>query len=159
MSHCIIAYLGEGDRFWPVIERATSIAMRRHSRLIFYDTDAASRLGANPLPTFWSADGLREQFGDRLGPAELERAGCEELRDRVQRARHDGIDAYGWLPSKRGAKDLAEYATAQGADLLVVPADLEPHGLAEWFKGLPSAREVAGETHLPLVVVELKQAV
>lgn len=159
MSNCIIAYTGEGDHFWPLIERATSIAKQRQARLIFYDSDAASRLGANPLPTVWSGDGLKEQFGDRLGPQQLEKAGREELRDRVERARREGIDAYGWLPSKRGAKELSEYATDQGADLLIIPSDLEQNGLGDWLKGQPSADKVADETELPILVVDLKQAV
>ncbi len=159
MSNCIIAYLGEGDHYWPLIARATSVAKQRKARLIFYDSDAASRLGANPLPTWWSGDGMKEQFDNRLGPEELEKAGREELRDHVGRARGEGLDAHGWLPSKRGAKELAEYATEQGADLLIIPSDLEQNGLAEWLKGQPTADKVADETHLPVLVVDLKQRV
>ena len=51
MSKSVIAYTGEGQHFWPLIERAIEIARDRDSRLILYDAGAASRLGANPLPT------------------------------------------------------------------------------------------------------------
>lgn len=159
MSGCIIAYLGEGTHYWPLIARATTIAKQRDARLILYDTDAASRLGANPLPTWWSGDGLKEQFDNRLGPEELEKAGREELRDRVVNARTEGIDAYAWLPSRRGAKELAEYATEQRATLLIIPSDLEKNGLTDWLKGQPSADKVADETHLPLLVVDLQPKV
>lgn len=159
MPGCIIVYVGEGDHYWPLIARATAIAKQRESRLIFYDSDAASRLGASPLPTWWSSDGLPEQFENRLGPDELERAGRQELRDHVANARSEGIDAHAWLPSKRGARELAEYATEQRADLLIIPSDLEQKGLADWLKGQPTADEVADETKLPLLVVDLKQEV
>jgi nucleotide-binding universal stress UspA family protein len=120
MSGCVIAYTGEGARFWPLIEHAVELAKTRGAALIVYDADAASAF-SNPLPTWWSAEGEKEQFGDRLGPTELEKAGCEELSQRVQKARAQGVDAFGWLPSKRDASALADYATKQEADLLVIP--------------------------------------
>jgi nucleotide-binding universal stress UspA family protein len=159
MSKTIIAYLGHGDHFAPLIERANSLALSRGAKLIFYDSDAASRLGASPLPTAWSGEGLKEQFSECLDPEQLEKAGQEELRDRVEAARRQGIDAFGWLPSKRGAKELAEYAVNRGADYLIVPSDLEQNGLADWLKGQPSADEVADESHLPVLVVQLGEKV
>jgi len=155
MSRCVIAYTGEGSRFWPLIEHAIELAKARGAALIFYDADAASAF-SNPLPTWWSAEGEKEQFGDRLGPVELEKAGCEELSQRVENARAQGVDAFGWLPSKRDASALAEYATEQEADLLVIPSSLEQKGLGDWLKGRPSADEVVDKTELPVVIVDLE---
>lgn len=158
MPGCIVSYTGEGQHFWPLVERSIELAKERGARLIFYDADAASRLGANPLPTWWSGEGLKEQFDNRLDPEQLEKAGREELRDRVAHARDQGIDAYGWLPAKRGAHELADYANEQRATLLVVPSDLDRGGLAGWLKGQPSTDKIAHEAHQPVIVVELEPA-
>jgi nucleotide-binding universal stress UspA family protein len=155
MTGSVIAYIGDGDRYWPLIERAFDVAERRGSPLILYNADAASMF-SNPLPTWWSADGEKEQFGERLDPEQLEKAGYEDLSQRVVSARSRGIDAFGWLPSKRDAHALAEYADNQGADLLVVPSSLDQKGLVDWIKGRPTTDQVAEETDLPLVVVELE---
>jgi nucleotide-binding universal stress UspA family protein len=156
MQDCILSYTGEGQHYWPLVERSIELAKSRGARLIFYDADAASRLGANPLPTVWSSEGLKEQFGNRLDPEQLEKAGREELRDRVRHAREQGVDAWGWLPSKRGAHEFAEYANEQNATLLIVPSDLDQSGLAGWLKGQPSTEKIADEADQPLVVVDLE---
>jgi nucleotide-binding universal stress UspA family protein len=155
MAGTIVAYIGEGPSYWPLAERAAELAASRKSRLIFYDVDAASAF-SNPLPTVWSAEGEAEQFGDRLDPEQLDKAGRPELRDRVARARDEGVDAWGWLPSKRDAKELAEYAAKQNATLLVIPSTLEQKGLADWLKGRPSADEVVEEADQPVLVVDLE---
>jgi nucleotide-binding universal stress UspA family protein len=156
MQNCIISYTGEGQHYWPLIERSIELAKEQQARLIFYDADSASRLGASPLPTVWSGEGLAEQFDNRLDPEQLEKAGREELRDRVRHAREQGVDAWAWLPSKRGATELAEYANQQHATLLVVPSDLDQGGLSGWFKGQPSTEQVAVEADQPVVVVDLE---
>jgi len=155
MSGTIIAYVGEGKHFWPLVEKATDLAKARGSRLVFYDVDAASAF-SNPLPTWWSAPGEAEQFGSRLNPEQLDKAGRHELRDRVSRARERGADAWGWLPSKRDAHALGEYATEQEADLVMIPSTLDHKGLADWLRGRPSAADVEEELDQPVVVVELE---
>lgn len=159
MQDCILSYTGEGQHYWPLVERSIAIAKSRGMPLIFYDADAASRLGANPLPTVWSGQGQKEQFGNRLDPEQLEKAGREELRDRVRHARDQGVDAWGWLPSKRGAHEFAEYADEQHAVLLIIPSDLDQSSLAGWLKGQPSTEEIANEADQPVVVVDLKPRV
>src|SRR5690606_38705156 len=109
---CIRAYTGENERYRPLDQQALQAAKEAGARLIYYDADAASRLGAagaSPLPTVWSADGEQEQFGNRLDPVHLEKAGRAWLRDTVVAARAEGVDAYGWLPSSNSAESLAEY--------------------------------------------------
>lgn len=155
MTECIIAYTGEGERYWPLIEKSIDLAKTRSARLILYNVDSASRF-ANPLPTWWSADGEEDQFPSMLTPEHLEKAGQHELKKRVEHARDRGIDAYGWLPSKRDAHTLAEYADEHGATLIVIPSSLEEHGLAEWLKGQPSDAELDESTHQPVVLVDLE---
>ena len=80
------------------------------SAVILWDRDAAVSPLESPLPTDWSGDGEQEQFGDRLGPNDLIAAGREALARQVGQLRQDGIDAWGWLPSRTEAEDLARYA-------------------------------------------------
>ena len=155
MTECIIAYTGEGERYWPLIEKSIDLANARSARLIFYDADSASMF-ANPLPTWWSADGEEEQFPNRLTPEHLEKAGQQELKSRVEHARGLGVDAYGWLPSKRDAEALAEYAEEQGATLVVIPSNLEHGGLMGWIKGRPSGAEVADAASQPVIQVDIE---
>jgi hypothetical protein len=155
MPNTIIAYVGEGPRYWPLIEQSIDLATARQARLIFYDADAASAF-SSPLPTVWSGDGLAEQFDDRLNPEQLEKAGRQELRDRVLHARDKGVDAWGWLPSKRDAKTLGEYAQQQNASLVIIPTELEKHGLMDMLKGRPTAEEIVDESDQPVLEVDLE---
>jgi hypothetical protein len=77
----------------------------------------------SPLPTGWSGDGEEEQFGDRLGPRDLEMSGHEPLARQVVELRDAGIDAWGWVPDGSDAEHLASYALDQGATLLLVSTD------------------------------------
>jgi nucleotide-binding universal stress UspA family protein len=151
----IIAYIGEGPRYWPLIEQAIDLAAERKSRLILYDVDAASAF-SSPLPTWWSADGLDKQFGNRLDLEQLEKAGREELRDRVRHARDRGVEAWGWLPQKRDAQALAEYAGEQDATLVIIPKQLEKQGLLDALRGRPTAEEIVEETDSPVLEVDLE---
>jgi len=155
---CIVAYTGEDERFRPIDKLATESAKRANARLIFYDSDAASRLGAagaSPLPTIWSGDGEKEQFGNKLGPVQLEKAGRSWLKHTVEMARAEGVDAFGWLPSSNSAEGLAEYAAEQHADLVYVPKDLDRSGLSAWLKGQPTLEAVREEVEGPVVTVDL----
>lgn len=154
--NCIIVYLGEDEsRYKSVFDAAVETARSSEARVILYDADAASVLGASPLPTWWSADGERELVGDKLSPEGLERAGCAAMARQVRHARSLGIDAWGWLPSSRRAKHLAEYADQEGADLLIVPSDLEDVGILGRLKGEPTAEEIAESAERQVLVVDV----
>jgi nucleotide-binding universal stress UspA family protein len=155
MPPTIIAYIGDGPRYWPLIERAIDLAASRKAGLILYDVDGASPF-SSPRPNEWSSEGLAEQFQDRLSPQQLEKAGREELRDRVIHARDRGIETWGWLPKKRDAQTLGEYAAQQGASLVVIPTQLEKHGLLDMLRGRPSADEIVEETDSPVLEVDLE---
>jgi hypothetical protein len=120
----IVAVIGEDERHTAVLKRAADVARTAGSTVILWDRDAASPL-ESPLPTQWSGDGEEAQFGDRLGPEDLEAAGREPLARTVRSLREDGLDAWAWLPSGSDAEDLASYATDQEADLIFVSADDE----------------------------------
>jgi nucleotide-binding universal stress UspA family protein len=154
---CIIAYLGEADRYRPVRKAALEAARSAHARLILYDADAASRFG-EPLPTWWSGEGADQMFSKRLAPHELEAAGRHRVAQYVRDARLHGLDAYGWLPHSRGAEELARYADSQEADMLVLPSDLENVGLLGKIKGQSSVAEIASQAERPIVIVDPEDA-
>lgn len=142
---CIIAYTREDGGIPEVRRAAMDIARTANARLILYDIDAAPRTLAgvpNPLdgvpqPTEWSGDG-DDNVGEtpfQLGPDELERMGRHALADQVRQARGAGVNAFGWLPSKRNADELATYSGETGADLIVVPSELDHGGLMARLRG------------------------
>jgi hypothetical protein len=149
---CIIAYTSEDDRYKHVRKAAFETALAAEARLILYDIDAAGMFNA-PLPTVWSGDVDDDLFGHLLTPEELEMAGRPEMAAQVRTARSAHIDAYGWLPAKKGAGGIAEYADEQGADLIMMPAEMEDPGIFDKLRGATVEKAVE-ETHRPIAVVD-----
>ena len=52
------------------------------------------------------------------------------------------IDAWGWLPGDHGTDAMVDYAREHGADLLLLPAELDEPGLGERLKGETVAKAV-----------------
>lgn len=119
----IVAVTSHDDRHAAVVKRASAVARNAGSTVILWDRDAAVSPLESPMPTDWSGDGEQQQFGNRLGPNDLVAAGREPLARQVDQLRQDGVDAWGWLPSRTQAEDLARYAADQHADLVLVSAD------------------------------------
>lgn len=149
----IIAYVGEHGRFERVREAAMEAAQNAEARLILYDIDAAGLYG-EPLPSAWSGEGAEEEFGTLLSPQELEAAGRHELAEKVQAARSQGLETYGWLPGSKGAKALKEYAKEAHADLIVVPSALEHPSFFDRLRGETSLKRTRQQVKTPIVVVE-----
>ena len=154
---CIIAYTGEDDRYRTVRSAAIDTARSSEARLILYDIDAAQMFAA-PLPTEWSGEGDRDQFDDMLTADDLERAGRHSLAEQVNEARAAGVEAFGWLPSKKGAEALAEYAEQHGADLVMVPDGMEHPGLLDRLRG-NTAEKVAEKAPAAVAVVDESGAI
>jgi nucleotide-binding universal stress UspA family protein len=158
---CIIAYTSEDGRFDSVLRAAMDTARAAEAKLILYDIDSApgglgqlmKPLDGVPLPTEWSADGTSEEFPDRLSPDDLERAGRKVIAQQVRGARSAGIEAFGWLPSKKGADTLAEYARQQGADLIMLPSELNDPSLFQKLRKETTAKAIQ-ESHVPVAVVD-----
>ena len=119
----IVAVTSQAERHRSVVERATAIASQTGATIILYHVDADLGIFESPLPTEWSGQGERDQFGDRLDPGDLEAAGQRWLADQVRVVRAAGVDAWGWLPSKADAESLATYAADQGADMVLVSSE------------------------------------
>ena len=119
----IVAVTTEDDTHAAVRKRAAALARDEGSTLILWAADASLSPLESPLPTGWSGDGETEQFGDRLGPSDLEASGHEPLARQVGELRAEGIDAWAWLPETADAEHLATYAAEQGATLVLVSTD------------------------------------
>ena len=147
----IVAVTGEDDRFAGVRSRASAMAAGGRGTVILYDLDAAGMF-SSPTPTEWSGEGEQELTPDRMGPDELEAQGRKPLADQVRTLREVGVDAWAWLPSTKDAKDLADYAERQGADVILVPPELEAPGVLEQVQG-EDADTARDETRIPVVTV------
>jgi hypothetical protein len=130
----VLAYADEGGGYDHAIDAAMDVAQRSGGRLILYDASSASAF-SEPIASPVSADGVDEQFGDPLGPEELERLGRPSIADRVVRARNDGVDAWGWLPSEHGVEAFWKDARRRGADLVVLPAELADPSVLDRLHG------------------------
>ena len=149
---CILAYTSEDDRYRTLRMAAEETAKAAQARLILYDIDAAQLLAA-PTPTEWSGEGAAEQYPDLLDPTDLEAAGRHAIADQVSHARDEGIQAWGWLPSQKGANDLAEYTEQHGVDLIILPAAMSEPGLMDRLRGATLDMAIEA-TQRPIAVVD-----
>jgi hypothetical protein len=138
-SQTIVAVTGEDDRYDAIRSRASSMAAGGRGTVILYDIDAAG-VFASPVPTGWSGEGEKELVEDeaahdRLDADALETAGRAAIADQVRSMRSMGVDAWGWLPTKKDAAELATYAERQRASVVLVPRDLEQPSLVDRVLG------------------------
>jgi hypothetical protein len=143
-TQMIVAVTGHEQPRQPLLERAESLARDTGATVILFDRDADLGPLMSALPTAWSADGDEDEFGDRLDPEELETVGQAALAEQVRSLRAAGIKAFGWLPSKADAKSLAEYASKQGADTILISAE---------DKDLVDGLESMSDPPIPLEIV------
>jgi nucleotide-binding universal stress UspA family protein len=135
----LVAFVAEDDELDHVTDAALRLGLRDRARVILYDRDAASAF-SDPLPNRWASQGEDEQYGDPLSDQELVKLGREPLARKVARAREAGVDAWGWLPERHGTDTLLEYARRHGAELVLLPAELDDPGLGDRLR-----RETAGQ--------------
>jgi hypothetical protein len=138
-ARTLVAWVGEDDELAHVRDAALELARANGAQVILYDRDAASAF-ADPLPNQWASAGERQQYGDPLSDDDLVKLGREPLARKVVAARREGVDAWGWLPEHHGTDKMVDYARGQGADLVLLPEDLQEPGLADRLK-----RETVGK--------------
>ncbi|MEO8230400.1 MAG: hypothetical protein ABI628_11660 [Chloroflexota bacterium] len=120
----VVAYTTEDD-LHPEIRRAAEAHARKPDLvLILYAADVASWL-SEPMPNQWGSEGEGERFGDRLSATDLDALGRAAIADQVRDAQRDGVRAAAWLPKDKGGAAMAEYAVAEAAQILFVPASLD----------------------------------
>lgn len=148
---CIIAYTGEGDHLAAVRDAAVRTAKTSNARLILYDIDSASPF-SKPLPTNWSAGDGEAEVPSLLTVGDLERAGRHEMASQVQDAIDAGITAFGWLAGDKGGDSLAEYAREHGADLIMLPKELEDPGIIDRLRNV-TLDDVEERIDRPIAIV------
>jgi len=153
-AHLLVAFVSEDDELDHVRDAALELGAKAEARVILYDRDSASAF-ADPMPNQWGSQAEGAQFGDPLSDQDLVKLGREPFARKVAAAREAGVDAWGWLASDHGTDAMVEYARGHGADLVLLPADLEDPGLAERLKGetVDKAVEEAQEAAAGLAVV------
>jgi hypothetical protein len=153
-ARLLVAYVSEDDELDHVRDAAVALGRRDRAKVILYDRDSASAF-ADPMPNQWASQAEGAQFNDPLSDQELVKLGREPFARKVAAAREAGVDAWGWLASDHGTDAAVDYARDHGADLLLLPADLEDPGLAERLKGetVEAAVEEAQEAPGGLAVV------
>jgi hypothetical protein len=140
----IVAVTGHDKPRQRLLDRAESLGRDGAATVILFDRDADLGPFMSPVPTPFSADGEEEEFGgDRLAPDELEAAGQGALADQVKRLRAAGVHAFGWLPPKADAKSLAEYASKQRAETVLVSAEDK-----DFVEGLESLEEPSAQVEV-----------
>jgi hypothetical protein len=133
-ARVIVAWVGEDDELAHVERAALALARTSGARVILYDHDAASSF-SDPVPNEMGSEGEEQLFGDPLSDQELVKLGVEPMARKVAAARADGLDAWGWLATGHGTDELVAYGRRHGADLLLLPAELQEPGLADKLKG------------------------
>lgn len=153
-ARLLVAFVSEDDELDHVRDAALHVARDNHARVILYDRDAAS-VFSDPMPNQWASQAEGDQYGDPLSDQELVKLGREPIAGKVAAARQDGVDAWGWLASDHGTDAMVDYARGHGADLLLLPAELDEPGLADRLKGetVAKAVEEATETGPGLAVL------
>lgn len=119
----VVAYTTEDDEHGPVREAAQAHARDHGCVVVLYAADAAGFL-SEPMPNAIDAEGAGDRFGDRLGLADLEYLGRSDIAGQVADGRRAGARVAAWLPKDHGLGALAEYALAQDAHLVYLPAQL-----------------------------------
>ena len=142
---CIAAFVDEAGEYDHVVDAAVDLAASNASRLILYDSSSASAF-REPVASSMSAEGVGDEVPSLLSADDLERLGHHPLAERIRVARAGGVEAYGRLASDHGAEPFLVFARSQGADLVLVPHELEDPGIVERFRGETAgdAREEAG---------------
>jgi hypothetical protein len=152
-ARLLVAYVSEDAELDHVRDAALEIG-RRGAKVILYNRDSASAF-SDPMPNQWASQAEGAQFNDPLSDQELVKLGREPFARKVAAAREAGVDAWGWLASDHGTEPMVAYARDHGADLILLPADLDDPGLGERLKGetVEAAVEEAEETPAGLAVV------
>src|SRR5919201_4014256 len=149
---CVLAMVAEDGSYDHVRRAAVQLAARRGVRLILWDSSTASSF-TDPVASEVSAEGAGEGFGALLSDVELEQLGRPAMARAVLDARKEGIDAWARLAISHGADVLAEEARVLGADLIVLPEELDDPGVVDRIRG-DTVEKTREQASVPVVVVD-----
>lgn len=129
----------DSGRYAGAVEEAVRRASEDGARVVLYDISSAGTLTSGK-PNEWAGEGEAEVYDRPLDPVAIEKLGRHEFALQVERARQAGVDAWGWLADEKGAEGLARYAAREGADLVLLPADLDDPAFENALTGVQVAR-------------------
>lgn len=132
-TRCFVVCTDETGRYDASVAKALQRASDEGAKVILYDVTAPGSAFSTPRPNEWAGEGAKEEFERPLDPVALEKLGRHDFAMLVQNARERGVDAWGWLPEKFGGDELAQYATQQNADLVLLPAELDNPEITQFF--------------------------
>jgi hypothetical protein len=130
----IVAWVGEDQELDHVLDAALELGRREQARVILYDHETASAV-SDVLPNWWASQGERRQYGDPLDEEDLIKLGLEPLARKVAAARAAGVDAWAWPASEHGTEELVAYAQRHGADVALLPSEMDDPTLLDRLKG------------------------
>lgn len=148
---CIVACTDPAGQGSGVNDVAIAQARESGARVIFYDISHDGTM-TDSRPNEWAGEGQKEQYDRPLDPVAIETLGYHQLAVQVQRARDEGIDAFGWLPNDPGGKGLAAYAQREQADLVLLAAGTELTAkYADDLRGAAAGDAMPGSANIRLV--------
>jgi hypothetical protein len=127
----VVAVLPKAEDRRSVLDRAAEVGRDEGARVVLYDLSATGGPLESPLPTEFASDGPDRGVPPLLTVDDLEAAGQGALAAAVRSLGASGVEAYGWLPERSSAEDLATYARAVGATTVLAPpgGDIDPDDL------------------------------
>jgi nucleotide-binding universal stress UspA family protein len=134
---CILAMVAEDGSLEHVRRAALQLAARKGARLILWDSSTASSF-TDPMPS------------ELLGRPAMAKAVIE--------AREAGVEAWARLALSHGADVLAGEARSLGADLIVLPEELDDPGMVEKLRG-ETVEKARDQASVPVVVVDRSGAI
>jgi hypothetical protein len=149
---CIAAFVDERGELDHVRRAGMDLAGKHGARLLLYDSTSGSAF-TEPVASELSAEGESEKFGPLLSDVDLETLGRQEVARHVREAREGGIDAWGRLASQHGVEPFLEFAASQGADLVLLPEELEDPTIVDRLRG-ETVDEAEDKSSVPIALVD-----
>ncbi len=123
-ARTIVAYTDDEGRYEHVRRAAIDAARGGGGRVILYALDEYSPF-TDPVPNEWSSERADQQFADPLDVHDLERLGREALARQLRAEEGAGVEVRAALPREGGVDAMVEYAEGVGAEVVLLPAELE----------------------------------
>jgi hypothetical protein len=128
----VLAYVDEAGTYDHVLRTARTLAKEHETRLILYHSVAAPD---EPVRVPEAGNGEAGRAPEPLSAQDLRRAARPVLASKVEDARDDGIDAWGWLAAEPGVGALMRFAEQAAAEVVVLPAELGDPAVFEQLRG------------------------
>lgn len=141
------------SEFQDLRSAASELAAYKSSEVILYDLSAASTFAL--VSAYPEED--REKWFRTLNKDDLSFLGRGFLVGQIERLESQGLSGGAILPEKPGFAHLAEWASQENIDLILIPEALVRPGLLDRLKGF-SLDTLIEHTDIPVVVYDSDEA-